>query len=146
MFSFDRSSIAIVVLFYRWKKAFSDEQSNYDDMKVFKNLKIALSLPAEERRYCPRCGVLLGKECVSIQGTADACEEEDVSSQGGVLQAAAAADLPVTRKMASHEGHGVIEGISDAQLEDPSTLLNPFNDRKAQAVSFLGELWTSARL
>lgn len=37
-----------------------------------------------------------------------------------------------------HVGHGVIQGVSDSQLEEPTTLLCPVDDRKSQAVSCYG--------
>ena len=79
-------------------------------MKLLEHLRVTRSLPVEERRYCPLCGVLVVKD-------------------EGCGAAQAAADL-------SHAGHGVIEGITDTQLDNPTTLLNPMDDRKAQAVHF----------
>ena len=34
-----------------------------------------------------------------------------------------------------HVGHGVTQGVSDSQLEEPTTLLCPVDDSKSQAVS-----------
>lgn len=52
--------------------------------------------------------------------------ERQFCSQCGVL---------VTRgELSAHEGHDVVEGVSDSQLEAPTTLLSPVDDRKSQAV------------
>ena len=75
-----------------------------------------------------------------MQGTAGALVEEGVSSEHGVVQGDADAQDVKAKKISGHEGHGVIEGITDAQLEDPTSLLNPIDDRKSQAVRFSGLL------
>ncbi len=126
--------------FSRWKRAFTDQQPHFDEVKLLERLKSAWSLPAEERQYCPQCEVLLGEGeeeeeeegCGGVQGTTDAQEKRCVSSGDGVSDGVA--DPRVKEKVCSHKGHGVIEGITDEQLEDPTTLLNPMDDRKAQAV------------
>lgn len=43
--------------------------------------------------------------------------------------------LLVKDKLWSHDGHGILQNISDSQLERPTTLLCPIDDRKSHAVS-----------
>lgn len=45
--------------------------------------------------------------------------------------------LLVKDSLPSHNGHGVVHKITDAQLERPTSLLSPIDDRKSQAVSLL---------
>lgn len=45
--------------------------------------------------------------------------------------------LLVEKDLSSHTGHGVIQGIADTQIEEPTTLLTPVDDRKSKAVSFI---------
>lgn len=38
------------------------------------------------------------------------------------------------KDLSTHDGHGVIQALTDSQLQDPTTLLSPMDDRKSQAV------------
>jgi hypothetical protein len=43
----------------------------------------------------------------------------------------------VKKELSAHDGHGTVQNISDSQLEKPTSLLCPIDDRKSQAVGFM---------
>lgn len=87
--------ILMLIFFYRWKRAFSNNQP----VLLGRSVAIIRDLPASQRHYCPQCGRLVIQE-----------------------------DLP------THKGHSLVHNITDAQLDTPTTLLTPRDDRKSQAV------------